>query len=419
MIGWRAAGFALVVVFLVALLPVTGSVAQPRPTLNLVSMSDRYSGALTRMAPDFERDTGIKVNVTIQSYGELYTRATADFVGRTGAADLYTVDIVWTGEWAENGYLVDLTPMIARDRAAIAYDDVFPSVWKLGNWKGKQYAFPLAAYAGVLSYNKKVLADVGIKPPRSVPEFAMAIQKLTGDGRYGIVMNGARGAPVAQDWMYYMLIHGGSILDSDGLPALNSPANVRALTFFADMFKYAPPGATSYAWGDRELAFRSGIAMMQIGWSTGVRAHRDPAISKVSTISDITTLPQAAGATTRYPLGGWGIGINRDSPNRGAAWEFIKWITSPRMRREFIRLGGEPIRRSEVTDSALLSEFPWFPLVGRSFEHADGDFRPRVRQYPRIQDILGLEVNLVITGQKTPKAALDDAQAKALPLFGR
>lgn len=415
----RATCFILAVAFMVVLLPLSSSVAQPRPTLNLVSMSDRFSGALTRLAPEFERATGVRVNVTIQSYGELYTRAIADFVGRTGGADLYTVDIVWTGEWAENGYLVDLTPMIQRDRAAIAYDDVFPSVWKLGNWKGKQYAFPLAAYAGVLSYNKKVLTDLGIKPPRSVPEFTMAIQKLTGDGRFGIVMNGARGAPCAQDWMYHMLIHGGSILDKEGLPALNTAANVRALTYFADMFKYAPPGATSYAWGDRELAFRSAVAMMQIGWSTGIRAHRDPTMSRVATISDITTLPQAAGAPTRYPLGGWGIGINRDSPNKQAAWEFIKWITSQRVRPDFVRFGGEPIRRSEVADPRLLAEFPWFAMVGKSFEHADGDFRPRIRQYPRIQDILGLEVNLAITGQKSPKAALDDAQTAAMQLFGR
>lgn len=409
----------LLAALVIVLLPLASSVAQPRATLNLVTMSDRFSGSLVRMAPEFERQTGIKVNVTVQSYGELYTRAIADFIGRTAAADLYTVDIVWTGEWAENNYLVDLTPMIRRDRAAIAYDDIFPSVWKLGEWGRKQFAFPLAAYAGVLSYNKKVLTEAGVRPPRTVPEFAMAIQRLTRDGRYGIVMNGARGAPCAQDWMYHMLIHGGSLLDKDGMPSLNTTINVRSLAFFADMFKYAPPGATSYAWGDRELAFRSGVAMMQIGWSTGIRAHRDPTMSRVAGQTDITTLPVAAGAQTRYPLGGWSIGINRDSPNRQAAWEFIKWITAQRQRPEFLRLGGEPIRRSETSDPAVLAEFPWFTMLAKSFEHADGDFRPRIRQYPRIQDILGLEVNLAITGQKSPRAALDEAQTKALPLFGR
>lgn len=419
MISLRPAVGTLMAVMLVVLLPLSGGLAQPRAALNLVSMSDRFSGALTRMAPEFERETGIRVNVTVQSYGELYTRAIADFVGKTGAADLYTVDIVWTGEWAENTYLEDLTPLINRDRAAIAYDDVLPRVWKLGEWQGKQYAFPLAAYGGVLSYNKKVFADMGLRPPRTVAEFATTIQKLTGDGRYGIVMNGARGAPVAQDWMYHMLMHGGSLLDKDGRPTLNTVENVRALAFFADMFKYAPPGATSYAWGDRELAFRNGVAMMQIGWSTGIRAHRDPAQSKVAGLTDITTLPVAPGAPTRYPLGGWGIGINRDSPNKATAWEFIKWITAQRARREFVRLGGEPIRRSELADPTLVSEFPWFPMLARSFANADGDFRPRIRQYPRIQDILGLEINLVITGQKSPKAALDDAQARAMPLFAR
>jgi multiple sugar transport system substrate-binding protein len=422
MVRWGL-GTILAGVLAIVLIAVAPGTAQPGrfagTTLNLISMSDRYSGALVRLAPEFERETGIKVNVTVQGYAELYGRAVADFVGRTRNADLYTVDIVWTGEWVENGYLLDLTPFIQRDKNALAYDDIFPSTWKLGGWKGKQYAFPLAGYVGLLSYNKAALAEAGLKPPRTVPEFVTAIQKLTRDGRYGIVMNGARGAPVAQDWMYYMLINGGSLLDKDGNPTINSETNIRALTMFADLFKYAPPGATSYMWGDRELAFRSGVAMMQIGWSTGVRAHRDPAISKIVGNVDFTTLPVATGAPIRYPLGGWGIGINRDTVHRDAAWEFIKWITSPRVHRDVVRFGGEPIRKSELADGGLTAELPWLPQLRRAYEFADGDFRPRVPQYPRIQDILGLQINLVITGQKSPRDALNEAQAQALPLFRR
>ena len=49
----------------------------------------------------------------------------------------------------------------------------------------------------------------------------------------------------------------------------------------------------------------------------------------------------------------------------------------------------------------------------RSFEHGDGDYRPRIPQYPEIQDILGTAVNAVLVGNADPKAALDQAQEAA------
>ena len=36
-------------------------------------------------------------------YGTLLTKTTADFVGHTKGYDLVTMDIVWSGAFAENG----------------------------------------------------------------------------------------------------------------------------------------------------------------------------------------------------------------------------------------------------------------------------------------------------------------------------
>ena len=93
-------------------------------TLNLASQNDQLAAVLAAVAPQFEALTGAKVNVEILSYPELLTKITADYVGHTKGYDLATVDIVWSGQFAEAGYTVDLTDWIKRDAAEIKVDDL-------------------------------------------------------------------------------------------------------------------------------------------------------------------------------------------------------------------------------------------------------------------------------------------------------
>ena len=59
----------------------------------------------------------------------------------------------------------------------------------------------------------------------------------------------------------------------------------------------------------------------------------------------------------------------------------------------------------------------FLPVIATSFENGDGDFRPRIPQYPELQDLIGGAVNAVLVGQAEPKAALDAIQTKAEALF--
>ncbi|MGO7258830.1 extracellular solute-binding protein, partial [Rhizobium brockwellii] len=93
----------------------------------------------------------------------------------------------------------------------------------------------------------------------TMEEMVEAAYKLTDPSKkiYGFVANGQKGPAVAQDWMQYNTEMGGSILGSDGKPALNSEANIKSLTVYKDLFmKAAPPGAVNYDWGGREESFR-------------------------------------------------------------------------------------------------------------------------------------------------------------------
>jgi multiple sugar transport system substrate-binding protein len=382
--------------------------------LTLASMTDQYVTAFRYLIPKFEEETGIKITLDELGYVDLYSKLTADFVAHTGNYDLMTVDIVWSGEYAQNKYTLPLDDFMARDKDQLALDDIMPVAWTLGEWEGKHWAYPLAGYANVLNYRKDVFAEAGMEPPKTQEELLEYAQKLTkpDEDFYGIALLGAKGPAVAQDYMVFVQQHGSSILDENGNVAINTPKNVEVLEFFGELFKYAPPGATDYWWDQRETAFRSGKVAMMEGWSIARAGYENPEISSVVGKVDIALAPVAEGMEPKYGFGGWGIGINADSKNAEAAWEFIKWLSSPDIQKEWIRHDGAPIRRSTLEDPELNKEYPWFPVLLESFENGDGDYRPRIPQYSIIQDALGTTVNAYLVGEMSAQEALDQAQAQ-------
>ncbi|MCX5517020.1 extracellular solute-binding protein [Kaistia defluvii] len=393
-------------------------------TLNLASQNDQFAPVIAKLAPKFEEETGATVKVDILDYGSLLTKTQADFIGHTKNYDLVTMDIVWAGQYADNKYTVDLTDWIKRDADEMKLDDIYPSTIKyIGQYDGKQVAFPFAGYAAVLAYRKDLLDAAGLKVPETAEEFVETAIKLTDPDKkqYGFVANGQKGPAVAQDWLQYNAQLGGSVLDASGKPAINSEANVNSLKVYKELFdKAAPPGAVDYDWGGREESFRQGLVAMMETWSVGAPGYYDPSMSKIVDSVAITTTPVAKGLPVKYGLGGWGMGINADidPAQQEAAWKFIKWLTSPEIQKEFNMEGaGSYIRKSTLADPDLNKKFPYLPVIAKSFENADGDYRPRIPQYPEIQDLLGTAVNAVLVGGVEPKAALDEVQEKAVKLF--
>jgi multiple sugar transport system substrate-binding protein len=393
-------------------------------TLNIASQNDQFAAVLAAEAPKFEALTGAKVHVDILSYPELLTKITADYVGHTKGYDIATVDIVWSGQFAEAGYTVDLKPWIARDAAEIKVDDIYPSLLSaLGGYGAKQIAFPFAGYANVLAYRKDLYEAAGLKPPATMEELVADAIKLTDAKKkaYGFVANGQKGPAVAQDWMQYNRQFGGSILDAKGKPALNSPANIASVVAYKKLFdEAAPPGAADYDWGGREESFKQGLVANMQTWSIGAASYDDPAVSKIVGKNAIMLTPSAKGQPKKYGIGGWALGINADidAKKQEAAWAFIKWATSPAVHKDMNLHGaGSYLRKSELTDPELLAKYPFLPVIATSFANGDGDFRPRIPQYPELQDLIGGAINAALVGQTAPKAAMDAIQAKAEALF--
>ncbi|BBE71901.1 ABC transporter substrate-binding protein [Oharaeibacter diazotrophicus] len=401
-----------------------GGAAAADITLNVASMNDPFGPAMAKIAGDIEAKTGVALKVDIMGYGELMTKTSADFAGDTGGYDIVTMDNVLTGQYATSDQVIDLKPLIDRDAAELALDDIYPAVMNsLGGYEGKQVAFPFEGYANVLVYRTDLFAAAGLEPPATMQALQAAAIKVTDrdKGQYGWVANGQKGPAVAQDWMQYNAQLGGSILDAEGKPAINSEANVKSLAVYKEFFdKAAPPGAVDYDWGGREESFRQGVAATMQTWSVGAAAYGNPEQSKVVGKFAVMLAPPGEGVPPKYGVGGWGLSINKDiAPERQeAAWKVIKYLTSAEGQKALAEVGaGGFTRKSVLADPDLVAKFPFLPVIAASFEKGDGDYRPRIPEYPEIQDILGTAVNAVLAGNADPKAALDDAQARALELF--
>jgi multiple sugar transport system substrate-binding protein len=393
-------------------------------SLNLASQNDQFANALVKLVPRAKEDLGLEVRVDILSYPELLTKVTADFVGNTQGYDLVTMDIVWAGQFAEAQHSVDLSPLIERDRAQLDLADIYPVLFHaLGQYEGQQVAYPFAGYANVLAYRTDLYEAAGLEPPETMDELIAAARKLTDKAKsqYGFVANGQKGPAVAQDWMQYNAQLGGSILGRDGRPDLNSAANIESLRVYKSLFdETAPSGAVEFDWAGREESFRQGLVATMQTWSVGAADYSDPSRSKIVGKAGIVLAPVKQGMEPAYGVGGWGLAINADidEQRREAAWAYIKWVTSPKVQKELNLAGASSyIRKSTLSDPELVAAYPYLPVIAESFEEGNGEYRPRIPQYPEIQDILGDAVNAVLAGGKDSKTALDEAQVKAEELF--
>jgi multiple sugar transport system substrate-binding protein len=108
----------------------------------------------------------------------------------------------------------------------------------------------------------------------------------------------------------------------------------------------------------------------------------------------------------------WGLSIAAQSKNKDAAWEFVKWATSPAIVLREQADGANPGARTSVwNDPAGKSKFPadWVTAQQASANGKPYD-RPLVTQVGAARDIIGTIITAAINGQDV-KAAADKANA--------
>ena len=353
-----------------------------------------YNAAI-KMLPEFEAATGIKVNYTTVPYENALGEQVRDFVAG-GDLDIALIDLVWIGNFAENGWIDPIDTFTANAALAdpeLDMPDFFPLVLNaFGGWNGVTYGLPFDNYSGLMFYNSCMLKDAGFdKPPATWAELKDVYgPALTKDGKYAYALQSKRNETQSADSFARMLWpFGGSFLTAEFKSNLNSPESQAGLQFRQDLMQYMPEGIVAYDHSEVVNALAQGDVAMLTEWSAFYSTLASP---ETSTLGDcLAVAPEPTGPAGRKPaLGGFSLAVaaQADEAEKAAGYLFIQWITSKANAGKYLEMGGVPARQSAYADPALAETYKFIPALVESWKEGVPEFRPRFAEWPAITEIV-------------------------------
>ncbi len=389
-------------------------------TINILSINP----AINKVVPDFEKATGIKVNIINLGYSEIHDKMALDFAAKKGDVDGFSYVYQWYGEFIGAQDAVLPLDELAKKPGfpELALDDYVPAALDTyGKYNGKLIGLPIVGDVELLVYNKKMFAKAGIEqPPKTWDELVQLGRKLTidtnGDGRndqYGFGLMGGRGPQAAGTFMNLYYAHGGTVgfFDKDMKPQFNTPAGLKALNLMAkDLKAIAPPDSNTWDHPEMVSSFSQGKVAMGLIWPGGASVAVDPTKSKVAGDVGFALSPNNSSF-----LGGWAMGISRYSKNPEAAYLFISWLTHPVTQVKYAKAGGAPVRKSTLYNEELVKMYPWFPAIAENLATAKP--MPKLPETEELIRYMSEESNDAVSGVKMPSQAAKELNRRAEKLM--
>ncbi|MFH1865655.1 MAG: ABC transporter substrate-binding protein [Candidatus Eisenbacteria bacterium] len=321
---------------------------------------------------------------------------------RESNIDLYSLDVIWTAEFARAGWIVELPVNY------IQKDTFLEGPLQSVTYAGKLYAVPWFTDAGVLYYRKDLLEEAGLPVPETWTEFREACREVAGSrGMEGFVWQGARYEGLVCDFLEFLWSVGGD-LDRETLierPAAAERGIVEALGLMLSFLEsdISPGGVLTYKEEDSRRLFTEGQALFLRNWPYAWSMAEGEG-SKIKGLAGIAPLPHSEGNTGYSTIGGWNVALSSYSKHPDEALEFLRFITGEKsMKERAIKGGYLPTLKSTYGDPDVLDANPHFSRFFEVFQNTRN--RPRSPHYPRISDVIQENVHRALTYGIEPEAA--------------
>ena len=409
--------FYLVLAFLIVLTSCTGN---HQKQLTLAVVSGVEGEALKQAASDYEKQTGIHIDIAEFPYTNLFEKELIDLKAHTGAYDLIMLDDPWFPRFAHEQVLTELTPLLKKRGQSGPDSDFVATSLALCRHPyqtGSLYALPYVGNSQLFFYRKDLFEKYLMKAPLTWDDVLAAAKTIQeketagakGGQVYGYVERAAQGNAAVADFMPIFWAFGAEMFDANGKPTVNSPQGIAALEFMIELGKYSPPGYVSFNADDVGAHLLQGTAAMSINWPAWISSFSDQSKSKVIGKMEFTTLPDGQ-KSGQAEIGNWLIAIPRESRNAEAAVDFLLWATSAEQMKRSAERGNPPTRKSLFRDPELVAKYPAYPAQMRSLETSRP--RPRTPQWNEIENAFGIFLSKANSGALTPAEAMNQANAE-------
>ena len=155
--------------------------------------------------------------------------------------------------------------------------------------------------------------------------------------------------------------------------------------------------------------FTAGRSMFLRNWSYVWPIAQDPSVSEIVGKVGAGPLPHFAGGKSASCLGGYQLGLNANTKERDAAWEFMSWMSAPEQQKRIaLNFGLGPSRPALFDDADLNEQQPFMATLRPVFTGATP--RPVTPEYAKVTLALqsGLSKALVSGEVEREMAALSD-----------
>lgn len=415
----------------VALAPAAKAPAQPKGlTLRAIIHLYPPTGAVMRLLPEYEKETGIKVVFDQIPFGEGYAKQMAELAIGAGRYDMLTPWSFWsTGEIA-TGRLEVLDDYVAKAGPALDWNDIIPLQRDLFKYGGHQYGVPISSQTFLLAYRHDIYTAAGITPPKdgelTYDVFAANVKKLHMFQKdvYGKVDLYKPIAAAAMYWSFTFNSAGGRWFDERLNPLFNSPTAVLVTEYRKGLLPFMPPDVLTYGNTERDETYQRGLAVQQIPPLSRIPAIFDPQRSKVQDKTTFVTMPFKGLNGTKFERSpcvdeGWAFVINKNSKNKKEAFDFIVWAsTKEKQKRMALDAAIAPNRASVLADREVRAKHGWLAMAERQFKANLPELQfPKIPEWGEIMEKHGNELHTAYAGQASVKEALDRSNAAVVALL--
>ena len=225
------------------------------------------------------------------------------------------------------------------------------------------FGIPFSPETSIMLYRTDIFEEYDLEVPTTYDELLETAAFITENvpDVYGMTTRGSAGHQVVHAWLLHLSPFGGTVLNDDFTPAVNSPEAIAATYALQTILENSPPGMAAAGAGEQDAAFLQGDSAMYLDRSVLAAQAADPARSRVVGNVGYALHPEQAQCGSE--TGGFVMGIPSNSQNQEAAWLFIQWFTNKRMDLELAKAGANPIRTSTHADPELQATFPWYATV--------------------------------------------------------
>jgi multiple sugar transport system substrate-binding protein len=344
-------------------------------------------------------DTPVRIEELPSNADQQRQQLTLELSAEGTLFDVVGLDVIWAGEFADNGWIEPL-PELGREAEAVH----LPGPLESGSYQGSQWALPLFTGAGFLYYRSDLL---DVPPPRTwqeLKEVGLRLSQETGIPAYA--GQGASYEGMVVNYLEYLWSAGGDLFNDDQSAVVfgTTDAAMRALEFMRDAQAdgFYHPGFTTMTEAEARPAFESGQAIFLRHWVGPYRTMAGEG-SPVAETLGAAPLPTFDGTGTISAVGGYNLAVSAFSEQKELATEFVRFATLDEDVQRLVAETGLPPAMESIY--AEFPDDPAFQLLAKVLPYARA--RPPVPEWNAISATMQTELFAAYTGQKEPQAAID------------